>query len=110
MRPQADIDAGISDDGELDRIAKQGRAASDFAHAIRTARKARAEAGLDMTFDKQGIAGLTDFQMHQSITHTREDTAATLMLQMLILRRLDRNRNLMIGLILLLLYIASQVG
>jgi hypothetical protein len=109
MRPQADIDAGNADDRELDRIAKQGGAAFDFAHAIRTARKARADAGLDMTFDEQGIASFTDLQLHRSITHTREDTAATLMLQMMIMRRLDRNRNFMIGIVVLLLIVLAQI-
>lgn len=109
MRPQEDIEAGIADDRELDQLAKKGRAASDFAHAIRTARQARASAGLDMTFDEHGIASLTDFQMHRSITHTREDTAATLMLQMMIMRRLDRNRNFMIAIIALLIYIGANI-
>lgn len=110
MRPQEDIDAAKIDEHQLNQIAMKGGAALEFAAAIRSARQACAEAGLDLTFDEHGRASLSEFQVHKTLRHTREDVAASLMLQHSIMRRLDRNRNYMFAIILLMLYIATQVG
>jgi hypothetical protein len=108
MRPQDDIDAEKNDERMLDQLAKKGRAASDFVAAVRTARTVCAEAGLDATFDDHGRPVFTAEQTAKAIRHAREDVSASLAMQLLIMRRLDRNRNFMWAIIALLLYIAGQ--
>lgn len=91
MRPQDDINAEESERRMLDRVAALGRAEADFVAAVRTARAARTEAGLDCYFDDEGNAHFTQEQGLKAACHTREDAAASLMLQMQIMKRLDRN-------------------
>lgn len=108
MRPQEDIDAAAADDRALDQLEKKGKALSDWAAAVRQARSVCEVAGLNAEFTEQGEAEFTTFQTAKAVRHTREDASATLMLQIAVLRRLDRNRNYMWVIIALLLYIASQ--
>lgn len=108
MRPQDDIDAAEANDRTLDHLEKKGRAGADFVLAIRTARQVTEQAGLNAISDENGRAHFTVEQTAKAVRHTREDAAASLMLQLFVMRRLDRNRNYMWVIITLLLYIASQ--
>jgi len=108
LRPQEDIDAARYDDEMLAQFEKKGQAFSDFVAAVRTARQTCDDAGLNATFDENGAAVFTPLQTAKAVRHAREDVSATLMLQIQIMRRLDRNRNYMWAIIVLLVYIASQ--
>lgn len=110
MRPQEDIDAEIFDDAQLDLLAKKSMAAADTVAAIRAARRSCAEAGLDLTFDEHGVASLTTFQQHRIARHSKEDVSATLILQTLIMARLDHQRKYLWIIIVLLGYIAVRVS
>lgn len=96
------------DDAILSAIATKGGAGKDFVSAIEAARKACEEAELDWVPDENGKPKYTLGQAFKATRYTREDTSASLMLQFHILRRLDRNRNYMWTIIVLLIYIASQ--
>lgn len=109
MRPQDDIDAAEGNDRILDQMEKKDRAGADFVLAIRTAREVAQQAGLDALLDEGGQAYFTVEQTAKTVRHTREDAAASLMLQLFIMRRLDRNRNYMWVIIALLVYIVSQI-
>lgn len=110
MKPQENIEADRFDDHMLGELAKKSRAYADVAAAIKEARKSCDSAGLNCKYDDQGFPFFTRFQTSKTARHTREDTSATLLLQAVILERLDRNRKYMWVIIALLLYIASQVG
>jgi len=109
MRPQEDIDAENRDIALLADMAKKGRAASDFAFAVTNARQACREAGLDATFDEDG-AHFTPWQTAKAVRHAREDAGATLLMQLFVLKRLDRNHKLLWAIIILLAYIAVHVS
>jgi hypothetical protein len=94
MRPQEDIDAEIADEQSLVQLATRGEAEADFVTAVRAARRARTEAGLDCYFDEKGVGRFTAEQGLKAACHAREDVAAALMLQVLIMKRLDRNYKL----------------
>jgi hypothetical protein len=98
LKPQESIDADRFDDQMLSEL------------AIKEARKSCGSAGLNCNYDDEGNPFFTQFQTSKTARHTREDTSATLLLQAVILERLDRNRKYMWIIIALLLYIASQVG
>ncbi|WP_371763357.1 hypothetical protein [Massilia sp.] len=108
MRPQEDIDAAAADDRMLDQLEKKGKFFSDWVAAVKQARTVCEDAGLNAEFNEEGEAEFTTFQTAKAVRHTREDVSATLMLQVALLRRLDRNRNYMWVIIALLLYIAAQ--
>lgn len=109
MRPEEDIAAERYEDRRLDEMASKGKAAEHFVEAIRAARRARAQAGLDCHFDGEGNAVFTPEQAYKAACHGREDSAASLLLQFRLMQRLDRNRNFMLAIIALLLYIAVKV-
>ncbi len=89
-RPQADIDAGEFEDRQLTDLSKRSRANADFVSAIRMARRARTDAGLDCDYDDDGGAKFTIQQGLKAACYAREDAAATLILQRNQLERLDR--------------------
>ncbi|MBD8630770.1 hypothetical protein IFT74_05235 [Oxalobacteraceae sp. CFBP 8755] len=110
MKSQEHIDADQFDDRMLGELAKKSQAYADVAAAIKDARKSCESAGLNCDYDDKGAPFFTQFQTSKTARHTREDTSATLLLQAVILDRLDRNKKYMWAIIALLLYIASQVG
>lgn len=110
MKSQDNIEADRFDDHMLNELAKKSGAYADVVAAIREARKSCESAGLNCDYDDRGIAFFTQFQTSKTARHTREDTSATLLLQAVILERLDRNRKYMWAIIILLVYVASQVG
>ncbi len=95
MRPKEDIDAELAEKRSMDQLAMRGSAEADFVTAVRAARLARTEAGLDCYFDEKGIGRFTTEQGLKAACHAREDAAASLMLQVLIMKRLDRNHLLL---------------
>lgn len=94
VRPQEDIDAGEFEDRQLTDLAKRNRANADFVSAIRLARKARTDAGLDCDYDDDGGAKFTTQQGLKAACYAREDASATLILQRNQLERLDRLHTL----------------
>lgn len=110
MRPQEDIDAEEFDQRNLDQLGKRGAAEADFVTAVRAARQARTEAGLDCYFDSNGLGRFTTEQGLKAACHTREDAAATLMLQVFIMKRLDKNsKYLKVAIILLVTLLLIQI-
>jgi hypothetical protein len=89
-------------------LTKKSKSTATLVAAIKEARKACADAGLDATYADDGEPEFTAFQTAKAVRHAREDVAATLMLQVAVLHRLDRNRNYIWVIIALLLYIAVQ--
>jgi len=110
LKPQERIEADRFDDQILGELAKKSGAYADVVAAIKEARKSCGSAGLNCDYDDKGNPFFTQFQTSKTVRHTREDTSATLLLQAVILERLDRNRKYMWVIIALLLYVASQVG
>lgn len=110
MRPAEDLEQAEHEERHLDELAKKGRSAAEFVAAIRGARQACEEAGLNANWDAAGNANFTPFQTAKTVRHTREDVSATLALQLFILRRLDRNRNYMLVIIIMLIYIALKLN
>jgi len=109
MRSQAEIEAERFEEASLNELSKKSKSTSALVAAIKEARKACADAGLDATYNDDGEPNFTTFQTAKAVRHTREDVAATLMLQVAVLHRLDRNRNFMWVIIALLIYIAVQL-
>ncbi|WP_426117255.1 hypothetical protein [Massilia sp. PWRC2] len=105
MRPQSDIDDEAESERQLDRVAASCKAGADIVEAIRQSRKACEAAGLNATFAEDGVAYFSPWQTAKTIRHAREDAAATLMVQLAVLRRLDRLRNLAWVAIALLAYL-----
>lgn len=110
MRPQEDIEADRFDNYALAELAKKGAPYTEVVAAIQQARKACESSGLNCDFDEEGAPFFTQFQTAKGVRHTREDAAASLLLQASILARLDRNKRYMWVIIALLIYIASQLG
>lgn len=93
-RPQKDIDAEIYQFDQLTELENTSQANQSWAQAVKAARTARSNAGLDCQYDEYGSAVFTTEQGLVASLHTREDTAATLLLQRDILVRLDHIRRL----------------
>jgi hypothetical protein len=93
-RLQADIDAEAREERQFVDMAKKGGAAAELVAAVRMARRARTDAGLDCDYTEDGDAKYTIQQGLKAATHGREDIAATLILQVKIIERLDRQRKL----------------
>lgn len=110
MKHEDDIEADRLDEYVLDQLAKKGAPYGDVVAAIKEARRACESAGLNCNYDEEGTPYFTQFQTAKAVRHTREDASATLLLQSIILARLNRNRKYTWAIIVLLLYIASQVG
>jgi hypothetical protein len=110
LKPEQDIEADRFDEYALDQLAKKGAPYNDVVGAIKEARRACESAGLNCHYDEEGAPYFTEFQTAKAVRHTREDVSATLLLQGIILARLNRNRKYNWLIIALLLYIASQVG
>jgi len=108
-RPQSDIDAEAYDDARLTKLAAFSAADAAWVEAIRAAGQARTEAGLDCSYAADGSAVFTVEQGLKAACYTREDTAATLIVQREILIRLDQLRKLAWWVIGLLAVIALKL-
>lgn len=109
MAFQSHVEPDFHDQAVLDSLERQGRAGADFVIAVKAARRACEEAGLNATFDDENIPSFSTEQTARAVRFTREDASAALFLQMHIMRRLDRNKNFMWAIIGLLLYIAWKL-
>jgi hypothetical protein len=109
MRPESDIQAEKHGAAMLVRMEKTGKAGADFAFAVRTAQQACSDAGLDASFSTDG-AHFTPWQTAKAVRHAREDVAATLILQLSIMKRLDRIQVYCWVGLAILLYIAIRLS
>jgi hypothetical protein len=82
----------------------------DFFTAAERAKQMAETDGIIGSFDEDGGDIFSPEQGIKAACHGREDTSAVLMLQLKVLQRLDRNRNYMIGVIVLLLFVLAQHG
>ncbi|MFZ6761034.1 hypothetical protein ACO0K9_27855 [Undibacterium sp. Ji50W] len=89
-RPQSDIDAEQFEAQLFAEMERKGGAGAELAAAVRIARMGRTDAGLDCEYTEHGEARFTVQQGLKAATHAREDVAATLILQVKIIERLDR--------------------
>lgn len=93
-RPQTDIEAENWEAQQFVELEKKGGAGAELVAAIRIARKARTEAGLDCGYTDDGEARFTVQQGLKAAAHAREDVSAILLLQVKIIERLDRLQKL----------------
>lgn len=93
-RQRKDIDAEIFEYRQLTELEGTSLANRSWVGAVKAARTARTNAGLDCDYDEHGSAVFTADQGLVATMHTREDAAATLILQRDILIRLDQIRKL----------------
>lgn len=99
------------DDNPLHELAiHSGDADKDFINALHCARKVATNDGLEPEFLEHGVAKYADHQAAKAACLGREDAAASAVLQLAVLRRLDRNRSYMSVIILLLIYIAAKLS
>lgn len=89
-------------------LKKKSAAWNDFVVAAEQAKSNAADSEILGYFDENSNLVITQEQANKAACHGREDTAAVLMLQLKIMQRLDRNRNYMWGIIVLLLFVAGQ--
>ncbi len=93
-RPQSDIDAEAYEAKQFASMEKKGGAGAELVAAVRLARQARTEAGLNCDYTETGEARFSVQQGLKAAVHGREDVAATLILQVKIIQRLDQLKKL----------------
>lgn len=108
QRPQADVDAEEEEARQFVRLSKKGRAAAEFVEAVQMARLGRTQAGLDCSYTEDGDAEYTTQQGLKAACHGREDAAATLVLQLKIMQRLDSQRKISLWILAVLALVALQ--
>lgn len=89
---------------------KASAAARDFFGAAQMARRQAKEHGILPVRNKDGEFRWTIQQGLKAACHGREDISATLQIQLALLQRLDRNRNLLWVAIVILGYVAYRVS
>ena len=109
MRTEADIEAERWENNQFAEMKKKGGPYADLVDAIQMARRARTEAGLDCHYTDDGEGRFTVQQGLKAACHAREDVAATLMLQVKILERLDRQRKLTLWALGVLVIVAIKI-
>lgn len=95
---------------QMDQARKQGSAERDFYGAAISARNSVEADNLLPRRDEFGDLHYTVRQGLMAACLAREDVATTAQVQLAILKRLDRNRNLLYIVILLLLVALSKLG
>ncbi|MDP1611007.1 MAG: hypothetical protein Q8M11_08090 [Sulfuritalea sp.] len=108
-RPQADIDAEKWEAQQFDELAKKSGAYAELVAAIRIARQARTDAGLDCDYTEVGEGRFTVQQGLKAAAHAREDVSAVLILQVKIIERLDRLQKLYWWIIGILVIVGVKV-
>lgn len=96
-------------ENHMDKEKKASAAARDFFGAIQIARRQAKQNGILPVRDEHGEFRYTIQQGLKAACHAREDIAATVGIQLAILKRLDRNRNLLCVAIILLAYVAYRL-
>lgn len=108
-RPQSDIDAEAYEAKQFASMEKKGGAGAELVAAIRLARQARTQAGLNCDYTESGEARFSVQQGLKAAVHGREDVAATLILQVKIIQRLDQLKKIGWGILGVLIVIALKV-
>jgi len=108
-RPQIDIDAEAFEAKQFAELEKRGGAGAELVAAVRLARQGRTEAGLDCEYTETGEAKFNVQQGLKAAVYAREDVAATLILQVKIIQRLDRLQKMAWWTIGLLIVVALKV-
>lgn len=108
-RPQTDIDADEWEERQFTEMEKKGGAGAELVAAVRMARRGRTESGLDCDYTEDGDARYTIQQGLKAAAHGREDAAATLILQVKIIERMDRQRKLSWWILGILIVVAINV-
>lgn len=97
-------------ENHMDEAKKASAADRDFFGAAQIARRSAKENGILPVRDEHGEFRYTIQQGLKAACHAREDIAATVGIQLAILKRLDRNRNLLCVAIILLAYVAYRLS
>lgn len=93
----------------MGKAKKTSAAAKVFFSAGQEARRQAKEHGILPVRDEHGEYRYTIQQGLKAACHAREDISGTLQIQFAILQRLDRNRNLLFVIIILLGYVAYRL-
>jgi hypothetical protein len=94
----------------MDKAKHTSAAARVFFSAGQEARRQAKENGFLPARDNHGELRYTIQQGLKAACHAREDISANLQIQFAILQRLDRNRNLLFVIIILLAYVAFRLS
>lgn len=97
-------------ESRMNEARRANAAARDFFGAAQVARRSARESGILPVRNEHGEFRYTIRQGLKAACHTREDIAATLQVQLALLQRLDRNRNLLWVAIALLGYVAYRLS
>jgi len=97
-------------ENHMDEMKKASAAARDFFGAVQLARRQAKENGILPVRNEHGEFQWTIQQGLKAACHAREDISATLQIQVAVLQRLDRNRNLLWLAIVLLGYVAYRLS
>jgi hypothetical protein len=97
-------------ENHMEEAKKASAAARDFFGAAQIARHSARENGILPIPNKHGEFRHTIQQGLKTACHAREDVAAALQIQLAVLKRLDRNRNLLWVAIVLLGYVAYRLS
>lgn len=89
---------------------KKGNAERDFFTAAQRARLSVFDDSLLAFRNDEGDLCYSDWQGNKAACLTREDVVGIAGVQLAILKRLDRNKNYMIGALVILFYIAARLS
>lgn len=109
-REQIDKESERLFENRMDEEKKASAAARDFFSSMQIARRQAKQNGILPVRDEHGEFRYTIQQGLKAACHAREDIAATLGIQLAILKRLDRNRNLLCVAIILLSYVVFRLS
>ena len=96
-------------ENKMNEVKKGSAAKRDFFSAAQLARRNAKEDGILPIRNEDGEFQYTTQQGLKAACHSREDISATLTIQLAVLQRLDRNRNLLWVVIVLLSYVAYRL-
>lgn len=102
-------DAEAFEERQFVDVAKGGGAAAELVAAVQIARRGRTDAGLDCDYTEDVEAKYTVQQGLKAAPHGREDIATTLIPQVKIIERLDRQRELSWSMLGILVILALKV-
>lgn len=97
-------------ENHMNEAKKASAAARDFFSAGQIARHSAKENGILPSRNEHGEFRYTVQQGLKAACHAREDVAAIAQIQLAVLQRLDRNRNLLWIVIVLLFYVSFRIS
>jgi hypothetical protein len=107
---QTDEEAGRLFENKMNEAKKGSAAEKDFFSAAQLARRQARDNGILPVRNEHGEFKYTTQQGLKAACHGREDISATLTIQLAVLKRLDRNRNLLWVVIVFLAYLAYRLS